>query len=123
MFARSRFHERDLELIAEPDGRVLEVLEQEELLVRDPDHEGGWRFRHEMLRDVAYASLAKRDRLRLHLTLAEALEKREDERNIAAVAYHLEQAAHASLDLNPADRSLADRAVAYEDLNQLMGRT
>ena len=28
-----------------------------------------------------------------------------------AVAYHLEQAAHASLDLNPSDRSLADRAV------------
>jgi predicted ATPase len=111
VFARSQFHERDLDLISERDGRVLEILEQEELLVREPDREGLWRFRHEMLRDVAYASLAKRDRLRLHLTLAEELEKRGDERNVAGVAYHLEQAAHASLDLNPADRSLAERAV------------
>ena len=70
-----------------------------------------WRFRHEMLRDVAYGSLAKRDRLQLHLTLADELEKREGDRHVTAVAYHLEQAAHASLDLDPSDRSLADRAV------------
>src|SRR3954452_24811970 len=64
-----------------------------------------------MLRHVAYGSLAKRDRLRLHGTLADELEKRDGDRHVQAIAYHLEQAAHASLDLDPADRVLADRAV------------
>src|SRR5205823_275852 len=46
-----------------------------------------------------------------HLTIADELEHEETDRNLQALAYHLEQAAHASLDLDPADRSVADRAV------------
>jgi class 3 adenylate cyclase/tetratricopeptide (TPR) repeat protein len=111
VFARSTFHEDDLKLIAEQDGRILEVLEREELVVRDRDRAGVWRFRHEMLRDVAYESLAKRERLRLHLTLADELGQSKDLRDLRATAYHLEQAANASLDLDPTDRSVADRAV------------
>ena len=111
VFARSTFHEDDLRLISEQDGRILGVLENEELLVRDRDRPGVWRFRHEMLRDVAYESLAKRERLRLHLVLADELGKSSDARDLRATAYHLQQAATASLDLNPADRSIADRAV------------
>ena len=65
-----------------------------------------------MLRDVAYESLAKRERQRLHLRLANRLsEPGSAERYPRTIAYHLEQAALAALDLNPRDRSIADRAV------------
>src|SRR5207248_735357 len=70
------------------------------------------RFRHEMLRDVAYESLPKRDRMRLHVQVADGIENSaEAGRYPQVVAYHLAQAAEASLDLDPSDRSLARRAV------------
>jgi tetratricopeptide (TPR) repeat protein len=98
-------------LIAVPDEAVLQSLEDAELLVRDRDRPGVWRFRHEMLRDVAYETLAKSERLRLHLLVADGLSAQDAERYRGPIAYHLEQAALASLDLSPADRSLPDRAV------------
>src|SRR6185312_11914313 len=65
-----------------------------------------------VLRDVAYESLAKRERQRLHLRLATKLgEPATADRYPRAIAYHLEQAARAALDLNPRDRALAERAV------------
>lgn len=111
VFPRLTFDESELALIAQPDLNVLADLEDEELLVREEDRPGVWRFRHGLLRDVAYESLAKRERRRLHLQLAERLAEREGERYPRSVAYHLEQAARASLDLDPSDRTLADRAV------------
>src|SRR5207244_10346224 len=81
------------------------------LLFRDGESPGVWRFRHDTLRHVAYESLPKRERQRLHLQVADGLEKQEPGRWLGAVAYHLEQAALASLDLDPKDRTLADRAV------------
>jgi class 3 adenylate cyclase/tetratricopeptide (TPR) repeat protein len=110
VFARSTFSEDDLSLVAEPDQALLQTLEEEEFLVRDPDRPRVWRYRHEMLRDVAYESLPKRERLRLHVQAAEGLQKADGERP-QVVAYHLEQAAMASLDLEPQDRTLPDRAV------------
>jgi tetratricopeptide (TPR) repeat protein len=84
-------------------------LEEAEILVRD---EGGraprWRFRHETVREVAYASLPKRERMSLHERIADALME-SGHRSYAAD--HLERAALASLDLDPADRRLPDRAV------------
>jgi len=65
-----------------------------------------------MLRDVAYESLPKRERQRLHLAVAEGLERDEPGRYPQAVAYHLENAAKAALDLDPRDRAPADRAMA-----------
>jgi class 3 adenylate cyclase/tetratricopeptide (TPR) repeat protein len=112
VFARSTFSSWELSLIAEPQEELLATLEEEEFLVRDPDRPGVWRFRHEMLRDVAYESLPKRERMRLHLQVAEGtLKAEEGERYPQVVAYHLAEAARASLDLDPNDRSLADRAV------------
>jgi len=70
-----------------------------------------WRFRHELLRDVAYESLPKPERLRLHLQVAEGLESKEPGRWQQVVAWHLEQAALASIDLDPQDRTLPDRAM------------
>ncbi len=113
VFARSTFEVSELELIAEVDPAVLELLEDEELLLRDPERPAQWRFRHGLVQDVAYESLPKRERRRLHLLLADALS---DDPGTAAryprsIAYHLEQAARASLDLDAADRGLAERAV------------
>ncbi len=76
------------------------------------ERKDAWRFRSEVLRDVAYESLAKRERQRLHLRMANRLsEPGSAERYPRTIAYHLEQAALAALDLNPRDRSIADRAV------------
>lgn len=111
VFSRSRFTLAELSLVTEPDENALAMLEDEELLVRDPEQPATWRFRHEMLRDVAYETLPKRERLRLHLQVAEGLTREGEDRHRQAIAYHLEQAARASLDLDPADRTVADRAV------------
>ena len=65
-----------------------------------------------MLRDVAYDSLAKRERQRLHLRVANKLSEGDQADHFPrTVAFHLEQAAQAALDLNPGDRTLAERAV------------
>ena len=113
VFPRATFHVSELALIAEPDQRVLALLEDEELLARDEKREGVWRFRHGLVRDVAYESLPKRERQRLHLRVATRLS--EDERTATryprSIAFHLEQAARATHDLDPRDRTLADRAV------------
>ncbi|HJP66434.1 MAG TPA: tetratricopeptide repeat protein [Actinomycetota bacterium] len=111
VFPRSTFHVSDLAMIAEADEDILRRLEEDELLVHDAERPGLWRFRHGMLRDVAYESLPKRERLRLHLQVAKGLARDGEDRHPNALAYHLEQAARASLDLDPADRSLAERAV------------
>jgi class 3 adenylate cyclase/tetratricopeptide (TPR) repeat protein len=90
----------------EPD---LQELIDAEIIVRE--EVGGttpmWRFRHEVLRDVAYASLPKRERQRLHTVIADRLET---EGAITWAAEHLEAAALAALDLDPQDRAPADRA-------------
>jgi class 3 adenylate cyclase/tetratricopeptide (TPR) repeat protein len=114
VFARSTFATSDLALIAAPDPDALAILEDEELLVRDAEDTETWHFRHGLVRDVAYDSLPKRERMRLHLRVAERIsaDERRAPRYPRAIAYHLEQAARASLDLDPGDRTLADRAVA-----------
>jgi class 3 adenylate cyclase/tetratricopeptide (TPR) repeat protein len=112
IFARGVFDVSELELVADPRKDLLEELEDEEFLVRDDERPSLWRFRSDVLRDVAYESLAKRERQRLHLRLATKLaEPATADRYPRAIAYHLEQAARAALDLNPRDRALAERAV------------
>jgi class 3 adenylate cyclase/tetratricopeptide (TPR) repeat protein len=112
VFARSTFSNWELSLIADPNQDLLRNLEEEEFLVRDPERPGVWRFRHDMLRVVTYETLSKRDRLRLHLQVAERISASEDaDRYPQVIAYHLSQAARASLDLDPGDRTVPDRAV------------
>ncbi|MGZ5212723.1 MAG: ATP-binding protein [Actinomycetota bacterium] len=95
----------------DPDATVHELheLEDAEIVVRE---EGvgalRWRMRHATLRDVAYGSLPKRERVRLHEIIADGLI---GSGRHSFAAEHLELAALASLDLNPRDRRLADRAV------------
>jgi class 3 adenylate cyclase/tetratricopeptide (TPR) repeat protein len=112
VFPRGRFDETELSMLVHPDAALLEEAAEEELLVRDPAEPGVWAFRSDVLRDVAYESLAKRERLRLHLVVAEALsDPKSADRYPRAIAFHLEQAARAASDLNPGERSIADRAV------------
>jgi class 3 adenylate cyclase/tetratricopeptide (TPR) repeat protein len=86
----------------------LQLLEECEILVRD---EGAatqqWRLRHATLREVAYASLPKRERLRLHQLVAENLLKTG---HPSWAADHLELAAFAARDLDPNDHAATERA-------------
>jgi class 3 adenylate cyclase/tetratricopeptide (TPR) repeat protein len=112
VFPRGQFDLDELSLIAEPRKELLDEAEDDELLVRDADRPGVWRFVSDVLRDVAYDSLAKRERQRLHLRVANKLSQGEHAgRFPRTVAFHLEQAAWAAFDLNPRDRTLAERAV------------
>ena len=63
-----------------------------------------WRFGSDVLRDVAYDALAKRERQRLHLRVANKLLGAEAAATAtrARSRIHLEQAALAALDLDPA---------------------
>ncbi len=112
VFPRGAFELDELALIADPRSDVLDELEEEEFLHQDEERPSVWRFRSDVLRDVAYEGLAKRERQRLHLRVANRLAERETaERYPRSIAFHLEQAARAALDLNPKDRVLAERAV------------
>ena len=92
------------------DGAAAEhlaELEDAELVVRVDDGVPRWRFRHATLRDVAYASLPKRERRDLHVAVADRLV---DDGHRSWAADHLEQAALAAMDLEPAARELPERA-------------
>ena len=112
VFPQGRFDLDELSLLADPRTELLDEAEADELLMRDQERPGVWRFGSDVLRDVAYDSLAKRERQRLHLRVANKLSEGEQaDRYPRTVAFHLEQAAQAALDLNPGDRTLAERAV------------
>jgi len=82
----------------------LQALEEAEVIV----HENlVWRMRHATLKDVAYGSLPKRERLRLHNLVAEYLI---DKGHRSLAADHYELAARAALDLDPNERAAPDRA-------------
>jgi class 3 adenylate cyclase/predicted ATPase len=71
----------------------------------------GFRFRHALIRDAAYAEIPKRARAELHESFADWLERREGEPEL--IGYHLEQACvfREQLDADdPAARAIADRA-------------
>jgi class 3 adenylate cyclase/tetratricopeptide (TPR) repeat protein len=103
----------DLDELTTADPKVtveeLRKLEEAEILVRDEARPAvaRWRVRHSTLKEVAYASLPKRERVRLHQLIADRL---------IAVGHpswaseHLELAALASLDLDPDDRTVPERA-------------
>ncbi len=102
----------DLTELAIVDGAVkleeLRMLEDAEILVRDESRVvAQWRLRHATLREVAYASLPKRERLRLHELVAKNLLKTG---HPSWAADHLELAALAARDLDPNDHATTERA-------------
>jgi class 3 adenylate cyclase/tetratricopeptide (TPR) repeat protein len=101
------FDRDELATVSDATPEDLRGLEDAEILVREDGARTKWRFRHETVREVAYASLPKRERRTLHESIADALME-SGHRSYAAD--HLERAALASLDLDPSDRRLPDRA-------------
>ena len=87
----------------------LRELEDAEVIVRDQQDAATaeWRVRHATLKDVAYASLPKRERVRLHELVAQYVL---DAGHRSLAADHLELAALAAIDLDPGDRATANRA-------------
>ena len=69
-----RFTQAQLAALApEPDlGRTLRRLAERGLIFSEPG--GGQVFRHALIRDVAYESIPRAERARLHLALARSLE-------------------------------------------------
>jgi class 3 adenylate cyclase/tetratricopeptide (TPR) repeat protein len=112
IFPDQAFPISKLRYVADPREEIIDLLDEAEILFRDAKRPDWLRFRHEMVRDVAYQTLAKRERVRLHQQLADGIiASGAEERHHNMVAYHLEQAARASLDLDSGDRTLAQRAV------------
>jgi class 3 adenylate cyclase len=95
------------------------ALEQRDLVRRSPgstsaEGEREFVFKHALTREVAYASLTKRDRAHLHANFAEWLEPRREERDDAAavLAHHYAEA------VRPHERDLAwgEDVVRFEQL-------
>ena len=89
---------------------ALADLVDRQLLTREPistvSGETAFRFRHVLIRDVAYGGLAKGERLRLHRAFAGWLRARSADDLVEAQAHHLERAASLSAELDgqiPAD--------------------
>ena len=105
------FNPTELAMVGDADEEDLRALEEAEIFVREEAEEKDhprWRFRHETVREVAYASLPKRERQLLHERVADALIA---SGHTSYAADHLERAARASLDLDPSDRRLPERAI------------
>ena len=89
---------------------ALADLVDRQLLTREPistvSGETAFRFRHVLIRDVAYSGLAKGERARLHRAFAGWLRARSADELVEAQAHHLERAASLSAELDgqiPAD--------------------
>jgi class 3 adenylate cyclase/tetratricopeptide (TPR) repeat protein len=106
-------------LAPELDDRddVLESLEMREFVVRESrstiSGERAFRFKHVLIREVAYAGLPKSARAHHHERFAQWLQERGAEELLEIRAYHLDQAAQllAELDGSP-PRELAVEAAA-----------
>ncbi|HSB38436.1 MAG TPA: AAA family ATPase, partial [Gaiellaceae bacterium] len=112
------FHRNALrELLARDDGLTAELraLTRTRLIQAAPAElrgDEGYRFRHQLIRDAAYAELPKAERARLHERFADWLAQhtgaRAELEEIAA--YHLEQAVLARRELDARDPELEQRA-------------
>jgi predicted ATPase/class 3 adenylate cyclase len=106
------------ELTEEPGrsevGSQLLHLVRRELIRPDPSTFTGeqqFRFRHILVRDAAYDSMAKETRAELHEKFAEWLEQVVGDRYLEyeeIIGYHLEQAVRYRAELGLADKSIAD---------------
>jgi class 3 adenylate cyclase/tetratricopeptide (TPR) repeat protein len=92
-------------------GSVLLALARKDLIAPAASSyagEDGFRFRHALIRDAAYAAMPKRMRADLHSRVADWLAGRDGDDEL--VGYHLEQAHQCLLALGRPDEALAERA-------------
>lgn len=111
--------------------RAVDVLVDRRLLEADPD-EDGYRFAHTLVRDVAYAGLAKAERARRHAAAAEWTELAQARSPLAArsaeadatAASQAERAVRLAVEMGlPADDpSWAARETAFAALSRLGAR-
>jgi class 3 adenylate cyclase/tetratricopeptide (TPR) repeat protein len=77
-------------------GALLDDLVQREFLLREPrssiSGETAFRFKHFLIREVAYSGLAKLARAQHHARFAEWLSERAGDEQLEIRAYHLDQA-------------------------------
>jgi class 3 adenylate cyclase len=118
------FTREAVEALVDPDARPdvarrLESVVRREVIRPDrssPDVVDGYRFRHILIRDAAYAALSKRERAELHERFADFQERAAGDRLTEyeeVIGYHLEQATHYRQGLGRDDertRDLARRA-------------
>jgi class 3 adenylate cyclase len=118
------FTREAVEALVDPDARPdiarrLESVVRREVIRPDrssPDVVDGYRFRHILIRDAAYAALSKSERAELHERFADFQERAAGDRLTEyeeVVGYHLEQATHYRQGLGRDDertRDLARRA-------------
>jgi class 3 adenylate cyclase/tetratricopeptide (TPR) repeat protein len=107
VFWRGAVAELDPELDVDA---ALDDLVDRELLTREPlstiPGERAFRFRHILIRDVAYSGLAKGERARLHRAAAAWLRRQSADELVEAQAFHLDRAASLFAELEgqiPAD--------------------
>ena len=111
------FHHGSVALLLGDDpGPALAALARKDLVRPEPSlfaGERGFRFRHLLIRDAAYDSIAKESRARLHERHAAWLEQKTGARVVEyeeIVGYHLEQAFRYQAELGTPDGELARRA-------------
>jgi class 3 adenylate cyclase/tetratricopeptide (TPR) repeat protein len=117
VFWRGAIAELDPEL--DIDGALQDLVDRQ-LVSREPlstlSGEVAYRFRHVLIRDVAYGGLAKSVRATLHRTFAEWLRARSPDELVETQAFHLERAAAllAELEGRVPDELRAEAAAALE---------
>ena len=112
-----RFTTAALAAVADSDpeesGRSVEVLLRQEMLTRDRDVRAGagaqLAFQEQLVRDVAYRTLARAERQRRHLRAADFLESLDDEELVEGVGDHLLKAFQAD-PAHPQAAAIAERA-------------
>ena len=103
-------------LLAGDPGAALAALVRKDLIRAEPSlfpGERGFRFRHLLIRDAAYDSIAKESRATLHERHAVWLEQQTGPRAVEYeefIGYHFEQAFRFQAELGDADGRLARRA-------------
>ena len=117
VFWRGAICELDPEL--DVDSALADLVDRQ-LLTREPlstlSGEVAYRFRHVMIRDVAYRGLTKSERARLHRVFASWLRAHSPDELVETHAYHLDRAAAltAELDGRVPDDLRAEAATALE---------
>ncbi|HEX6701942.1 MAG TPA: hypothetical protein VF101_14540, partial [Gaiellaceae bacterium] len=118
-FWRSAVHDLAPPELRDSVGHQLMALVRKELILPDTakfEREDAFRFRHVLIRDVAYDGMPKQLRADLHERFSDWLDEHERERAVEFEeirGYHLEQAYRLREQLGPVDertRSLAERA-------------
>ena len=111
-------------------GELLDVLVERDFLVREPRStirgEEGYRFKHVLIRDVAYAGLSKSSRAALHRAMADWLSGRTVADELVEIrAYHLDEAAVLETELEgrvPADLAAAAAAALEQAGRRALAR-